>query len=211
MVGTVRQNRRELPEAAKKMQQQHETSLFASTQTTTVTLTSYQCIKRKSVIIMSTLHPDVEIPSDNNPKKKPETVLFYNKTKADVDVIDQMTRKYSVKAASRRWPIHVFYNVIDLALINSWILFRDICKSGISRRKFAQRVVEELTGTTPGDGAGKNAVALRNPIETNEPPEKKRKTCATSKCRNRTMDSCNTCRSTVCGKCAIKICPNCVD
>ena len=119
MVGTVRQNRRELPEAAKKKQQQHETSLFASTQTTTVTLISYQCKKRKSVVIMSTLHFDVEIPSDNNPKKKPETVLFYNKMKAGVDVIDQMTRKYFVKAASRRWSIHVFYNVINLALINS--------------------------------------------------------------------------------------------
>ena len=70
-----------------------------------------------------------------------------------------------MKAACRRWPIHVFYNVIGLALINSWILFRDICKSGVSRRKFAQRVVEELTGTTPGDSAGKNAVALRNPLE----------------------------------------------
>ena len=65
---------------------------------------------------MSTLDPDVEISSDNNPKKKTETVLFYNKTKAGVDVIDQMTRKYSVKAASRRWPIHVFYNVIDFGI-----------------------------------------------------------------------------------------------
>ena len=53
---------------------------------------------------MSTLHPDVEIPSDNNPKKKPETVLFYKKSKAGVNVIYQMTRKYSVKAAGRRPP-----------------------------------------------------------------------------------------------------------
>ena len=41
-VATVRQNRRELPEASKKnKQQQHETSLFAPTQTATVALTSY--------------------------------------------------------------------------------------------------------------------------------------------------------------------------
>ena len=59
---------------------------------------------------MSTLHPDVEITSDNNLKKKPETVLFNYKTKAGVDVIDQMARKYSVKAASKRWLIHLFYN-----------------------------------------------------------------------------------------------------
>ena len=41
IVGTLRQNRRELPETSKKKQQQHETSLFSSTQTATVTLTSY--------------------------------------------------------------------------------------------------------------------------------------------------------------------------
>ena len=111
-------------------------------------------------------------------RKKPETILFYNKTKAGVDVIDQMTRKYSVKPASRRWPIHVFYNVIDLALINSWILFRDICKSNISRRKFIQRVVEELTGSTPAYNTGSrpNATKRRNATETDKPLKKKRKT-----------------------------------
>ena len=74
--------------AAKRKQQQHETFLFTSTQTAVVTLTPYLCKKRKSLVIMSTLHPDVEISSHNNPKKKPETVLFYNKTKAVVNVID---------------------------------------------------------------------------------------------------------------------------
>ena len=83
-----------------------------------------------------------------------------------------MTRKYSVKAGSKRWPIHVFYNVIDPALINSWILFQDIRKSGISHQKFIQRVVQELTGTTPGKNTGKNAVTQRNLIETDEPSEK---------------------------------------
>ena len=123
-----------------------------------------------------------------------------------------MTRKYSVKAPSKRWPIHIFYNVIDLALINNWILFQDMCKSGISRGKFIQRVVQELTGTTPAENTGKNAVTQRNLIETDIPSEKKRKTCATIKCRNRTKDLCNSCRGTmVCRKCVIKICLNCVD
>ena len=40
-------------------------------------------------MIMSTLHPDVEIPSDNDHKKNQR--LFYSIIKqADVDVIDQM-------------------------------------------------------------------------------------------------------------------------
>ena len=132
---------------------------------------------KRSVVIMTTLHPDVEIPSHNNPEKKPETVLFYNKTIAGVEVIDQMARKYSVKSSSRRWLILVFYNVIDVALINSWILFQDICKSGISLRKFIQRVVEEHTGTTLGKNTGKNAVTQRNLIETDEPFKKKKNMC----------------------------------
>ena len=106
-----------------------------------------------------------------------------------------MARKYTVKAANRRWPIHVFYNVIDLALINSWILFQDVCKSDISRRNFIQQVVEELTGTTPGKDTGKNAVTQRSLIETDKPLEKKRKTCATIKCRNRTTDLYNSFRT----------------
>ena len=56
-------------------------------------------------------------------------------------------------------------------------------------------MVEE--GATSEDDSGKNAVAQSNPLETNEPPEKKQKTSATSEYRNRTMNLRNTCRSTV--------------
>ena len=127
------------------------------------------------------LHPDQKILSHNNSMKKTKTVLFYNKTKSGIDIIDQMARNYFVKAASKRWPIHVFYNVIDLALINSWILFQDICKSGISGRKFIQRVVEEITWTAPGESTGKNAVTQRTLIETGKPFEKKAKTMRNNK------------------------------
>ena len=33
-------------------------------------------------------------------KQKPETVTFYNKTKCVVDIADQMTRQYTVKAVA---------------------------------------------------------------------------------------------------------------
>ena len=41
-------------------------------------------------------------------------------------MVDQMARKYSVKASGRRRPVHVFYNVLDLAAINSWILYKEV-------------------------------------------------------------------------------------
>ena len=74
-----------------------------------------------------------------------------------------------------------------------------------------QQVVEEFTGTTPGENTGKNAITQRNLIKTDKPSEKKRKTCSTIKCHNRTTDLCNSCGGMVCEKYAVKICPNCVD
>ena len=103
LAGTIHHNHRKLPQAAKAKQQLHDITLFkTTTSSTSATLTCYQCKKSKSVMILSTLHAYVAVSSEKNPKKKPETVLFYNKTKAGVDVVEQMTRKYTVKAASRR-------------------------------------------------------------------------------------------------------------
>ena len=65
-----------------------------------------------------------------------------------------MSHQYSVKAGSTRWPIHVFYNVIDLAWINGWILYKIISKTKISHRTFIQKVCEELTGSNPGRSHG---------------------------------------------------------
>ena len=109
------------------------------------------------------LHPDVEISSDKNPKKKQETVLFYKKTKPEVDVIDQIARKYFCKGWSKRWPIHLCYNAIELPLINSWNFFRDIYKLNISCQRFIKHVGKELTGANPDSDAGKNA-AVRSRV-----------------------------------------------
>ena len=101
---------------------------------------------------------------------------------------DQMTRLYSVKAA-RRWPVHVIYNVVDMALINNWILYKLVCQSSISRKEFIPRVTEELTGSAPTVFRKRRAEEVCSPDDTNVSSiVKRRLTCSTSKCRNRTTD-----------------------
>ena len=117
---------------------------------TMAAITSSRCKQSKSVNILSTLYKNVVIPDHNNSKRKLETVLFYNQTQIDVDVLDQMSRFYSVKAASRRSPVHIFYNVIDMALINNWVIYKAVCKSNISHRAYIQQVCEKLTGSLNG-------------------------------------------------------------
>ena len=55
-----------------------------------------------------------------------------------------MARQFSVKAASRRWPVHLFYNVLDLATINATILYTSVTGVKISRKHLIQKLSEEL-------------------------------------------------------------------
>ena len=158
LVGTIRSNRREIPNNLRETCSLHDTTIvkLADAGAATVTITKYQCKKSKSVNRLRSLHPNVAIPSENNPKQ----YFFYNETKVRVDVLEQMSRCYSVKAGSRHRPIHVFYNVIDMALINSWIIYKHVCNSSINCRMFIQRASEELTGALQTIGYKLKAMQL---------------------------------------------------
>ena len=58
-VGTLRQNRREVPEECKNKKELYETEVFRYDGQTAITLTSYQCKAAKNVAILSSLHPDI--------------------------------------------------------------------------------------------------------------------------------------------------------
>ena len=79
------------------------------------------------------------------PKGKPKFILFYNKTKVGVDAMDQMINEYSTKTASRRCTFAVFCNTLDKSVINSWIIYRKITQTKISRRDFVYELFIELT------------------------------------------------------------------
>ena len=105
------------------------------------TLTVYQA-KTTKVLLLTTMYSTVDTGDDR--KSKPETVKFYNFTKFGVDVLDQMGRKCTVNATSRRWPVHFFYNILDLAAINAHILYKLVATSKISPRRYFLRLSEEL-------------------------------------------------------------------
>ena len=81
---------------------------------------------------------------EGNAKRFPETILFYNQTKFGVDVADQMARKFSRKAGSRRWSPPVFYNILDLAAINAWILYKETARVIISSKKSIYQLPDKL-------------------------------------------------------------------
>jgi len=127
LVGTLNRGRREVPPSVKNPKDPIQTTILYKTGETV--LTSYQGKVSRNVLVLSTLHTGVTI--SEGPKRLPESVEYYNMTKCGVDSVDQMARKYTVRAGTRRWPVHIFYNVLDLSMINAHTMFKLVTRSNI--------------------------------------------------------------------------------
>ena len=98
-------------------------------------LTIYKAKKAKFVYLLSSTHKTVCI-DETHKKKLPETIKYYNLSKVGVDVLDQMARYHTCKSSTRRWPVAVFFNIIDCACINAFIIYREVTGHRLSRREF---------------------------------------------------------------------------
>ena len=71
------------------------------------------------------MHSSADVDA-NNEKEKTEMILFHNANKVGVDCFDQMARLYTTRSASRKWPVAVWRNILDIAAINSYVLHKKI-------------------------------------------------------------------------------------
>jgi hypothetical protein len=139
----------------------------------------------------------------------PESIQFYNSTKFGVDMVDQMARKYTVKASSRRWPLQIFFNILDLAAINAWILYKETTGIQIQRKEFLFQLAEQLytkyraarqKHSSEHEDPQRSTTTSSNVIHSN-----KRKICQVRLCQNnKTNHICEKCQKYVCGRCTHK-------
>ena len=74
---------------------------------------------------------------------------MYNSTKAGVDVVDQMCTSYSTSRRTRRWPLVLFFRLLDIAGINSQIVFSSNNQhTDVVRRQFLREVGLDLIKPT---------------------------------------------------------------
>ena len=123
LVGTMRSNKREIPpEFLASKDRPVYSSIFGHQNQ--LTLVSYVPKKNKAVIVLSSMHTDAGI--SDRPDKKPEIIMWYNQTKGGVDTLDQMVSTYSTKRMTRRWPMVIFYDMLDICAVNSFVLWTAI-------------------------------------------------------------------------------------
>ncbi|KAE9522330.1 hypothetical protein AGLY_017276 [Aphis glycines] len=143
IIGTIRKNKREVPPSfASSKNRSVFSSYFGFSNNKT--LVSYKANKNKIVILISTMHHDKQIAQVNKEKLKPEIIMDYNRTKSGVDTMDYMTENYTVARTSARWPLTIFYALMNIGGINSQIIYQANTKNKISRLQFLKTLGREL-------------------------------------------------------------------
>lgn len=150
MVGTMRTNKREIPKPFSSSDAARQRGKYASVFcfSDECQLTCYTTNKEKGVVLLSTAHATEQTDPSTIPNK-PQVVLDYNKFKGGVDSFDQMLREYTSTRKSSRWPVALFYNMVDVAALAAFKLytishpiwhFRTIDK----RKQFLRDLAREL-------------------------------------------------------------------
>ena len=120
-IGTVKRNKPEFPEDFTRVsyeKRKNNSSLFVFNND--LSAVSYKTKANKLVVVLSTMHNDAK---ENVQSKKPEIILHYNSTNAAVDTLDQMCNTMSCNRKTNRWPMCIFYDLLNIAGINSYIIY----------------------------------------------------------------------------------------
>lgn len=84
------------------------------------------------------MHPDGSV---NANSQKPEMILSYNATKGSVDTFDQMCQNMNCGRKTARWPLCFFYNMLNIASINSYIVYvHNSCQAGKNKTEIFSRM-----------------------------------------------------------------------
>lgn len=142
-VGTLRKNKAHVPESFKTTRGREECSTMFGFQEN-IMLISYAPRKNKIVLLLSTFHLTPEIDEETGDKRKPEVVTFYNATKSGVDVVDELSASYDVSRNSKRWPLTIFFTLLNCAAINAMVIHSANTGIKMPRRKFLKELAYQL-------------------------------------------------------------------
>ncbi|XP_026079604.1 uncharacterized protein LOC113056899 [Carassius auratus] len=113
-----------------------------------VFMVSYVPKLKKAVILLSTMHTSDAL-NETSAKNKPEVIQYYSRTKGGVSSVKLMAENYTCKRQTKRWPMLLWYNMLDIAIVNSYSIFIAQHPSFTggghnTQRLFIKEIVKEL-------------------------------------------------------------------
>ena len=79
-----------------------------------------------SVLLLFTVHYNLNTVST---QMKPEVIELYSKYKSGLDSMVQMLGTYTCKRKTQRWPFYFFFNILDIAVLSTHIIYTSFHKS----------------------------------------------------------------------------------
>ena len=183
-----------------------------------LTITSYVSAKGKAVLALSTMHHDETTEGE---KQKPSIILHYNAKKSGVANMDHLATLLSCKRKSNRWPMVLFYNLLDVAGVAGFVIWMSLNPEWAAndrkgrRRKYLKQLAYGLTNdwidlrtqnvhvlqpavVTALHQLGKVAAAIQRPRQARNPARKRCQLCRRPQ-DNKTSTVCSNCNKYVCG------------
>lgn len=139
-LGTIRRNRIpncKLPSEKEMKKVQRGTSYEYVADANGVDISTVVWKDNKIVTLVSSFVGQLPLQEVNRFDKKlnekvkiacPNLVKEYNRHMGGVDFLDSLIGKNKIKLRTKKWYMRIFYHLLDLTLINSWILYRKNCK-----------------------------------------------------------------------------------
>lgn len=221
-LGTLKKNKREIPpEFLPDKKREPGSSLYGFTKD--YTLLSHVAKKNKAVILVSSSH---HTESTDDKTKKPTMIADYNNSKGGVDEIDKKCSIYSSSRKTRRWPMAIFYRILDLAGTNAFVLYqncpgarlrrgdfllslaRELVLSSLKERVYNDRLPRELRLTITRV-LGKDLPPCEPVAQLPGPAGRKLCSICPSKLKRQTRYHCCACKKPICLQCSSPLCQDC--
>ena len=140
--GTVNLNRKGLPKRAKSLKLKRGAARFFQKENSRVVLTTWR--DKRQVSVLSSNCTDAL--GENG---KPKSIIDYNNHMGGVDLSDQMCAYYRIGRPAHKWWRYVFWFCLNLAITNSWLLFkstvtREELKKAPTHLKYRLLLAEQL-------------------------------------------------------------------
>ena len=82
---------------------------------------SYVPKKNRNVLLLSFEFYDTAIEKE---KMRPQIIMHYIVTKGALDNGDRLTKLYTCSKSTRRWPFHLFMELLDISALNSYVIWK---------------------------------------------------------------------------------------
>ena len=88
----------------------------------------------------------VDVPTIERWDKKNHKIKEYNLHMGGVDIMDSHLGRLKIVLKSRKWYIRIFYHLLELCMVNSWLLFQiEYPAITMTQKAFRLEVAQVLT------------------------------------------------------------------